>query len=113
MNTGLGIGKLPSKGWVAFRDFIRRSPDVDVGALLQRGTPLTQDEVEAYRAPFQGSETKAGVRRFPVGLFEEILSFANITQATRSCPSKDARSSRKHISFGILPKSTEHRIRVQ
>lgn len=66
MNTGLGVGRLPSQGWIAFRDFIKRSPNVDIGGLISRGTPLTADEVKAYRAPFEGVESKAGVRRFPV-----------------------------------------------
>jgi haloalkane dehalogenase len=66
MNTGLGIGKLPSQAWAAFRDFIKRSPDVDVGALISRGTPLRPEEIDAYRAPYEGAEGKAGVRRFPV-----------------------------------------------
>jgi hypothetical protein len=66
MNTGLAIGKLPSKGWVAFRDYMQKTPDVDVGGLLSRGTPLTAEQVDAYRAPFQGVASKAGVRRFPV-----------------------------------------------
>jgi len=66
MNTGLGVGRMPSDGWVAFRDYIKRSPDVDVGALIARGTPLSPEEVNAYRAPYDGKVTKAGVRRFPV-----------------------------------------------
>lgn len=66
MNTGLGVGIMPSEGWRAFRDYVKRTPDLDVGALIARGTPLRPDELAAYRAPYEGFESKAGVRRFPV-----------------------------------------------
>lgn len=65
MNTGLGVGVPPTKGWLAFRDFIARSPNLDVGALFKRGTPLNDAEVAAYNAPYHTQESKAGVRRFP------------------------------------------------
>ena len=66
MNTDLPLGQSPSEGWSKFRDFIKRSPDLDVGSLFKRGTPLNDDEVRAYNAPFVGGQTsKAGVRRFP------------------------------------------------
>lgn len=66
MNTGLGVGIMLSEGWRAFRDYVKRTPDLDVGALISRGTPLRPEELAAYRAPFVGHESKADVRRFPV-----------------------------------------------
>ncbi len=67
MNTALGTGEgVPSSGFKAFRDWVNRTPDIDVGRLMLRGTPiLTPEEVEAYNAPFPDIKYKAGIRRFP------------------------------------------------
>lgn len=66
MNTALAVGAEPSPGFVAWRDFVASTPDFDVGALMKRAAPgLTEDEIEAYNAPFVGAQSKAGVRRFP------------------------------------------------
>lgn len=69
MNTALGLGVEPTKGWIAFRDFMAKYKDVDIGNLLKRGTPVSEEEMEAYRAPFAGpgggERAKGGVRRFP------------------------------------------------
>lgn len=66
MNTGFGIGEIPSEGWVEWRDFVARTPDLDIARLMKRAcTHLTDAEAEAYAAPFPGPEYKAGVRRFP------------------------------------------------
>jgi pimeloyl-ACP methyl ester carboxylesterase len=67
MNTALGTGEgVPSPGFKAFRDWVNKTPDMDVGRLMLRGTPiLTPEEVEAYNAPFPDIKYKAGIRRFP------------------------------------------------
>ena len=67
MNTTLGIGEgVPSPGFRAFRDFVKKTPDMDVGRLMLRGTPiLTPEEIASYDAPFPDIKYKAGVRRFP------------------------------------------------
>jgi haloalkane dehalogenase len=66
MNTGFGIGATPSPGFVAWRDYVARTPDLAVGRLLARSVPhLTEAEAAAYDAPFPGPDHKAGVRRFP------------------------------------------------
>ncbi|MHA1492201.1 MAG: haloalkane dehalogenase [Promethearchaeota archaeon] len=67
MNTALGTGEgVPSPGFRAFRDWVNKTPDMDVGRLMLRGTPiLTPEEVEAYNAPFPDYNYKAGIRRFP------------------------------------------------
>ena len=66
MNTGLGVGSGASDGFMAWRDYMANTPDLDVGALLQRATPgMTDDVAQAYSAPFPDSRYKAGVRRFP------------------------------------------------
>lgn len=66
MNTAFGIGAEPTEGFVAWRDFVANTPDLDVGGLMKRSCPhLGPDEVAAYAAPFPGPEHKAGVRTFP------------------------------------------------
>jgi pimeloyl-ACP methyl ester carboxylesterase len=66
MNTGFGTGSPPSDGFIEWRDFMARTPDLAVGRLMGRSVPhLTAEELAGYDAPFPGPEYKAGVRRFP------------------------------------------------
>lgn len=67
MNTALGTGdELLSDGFLAWRDYSNRNPDMDIGKLMQRGCPhLTPQEAAAYNAPYPDASYKAGVRRFP------------------------------------------------
>ncbi|MCB0918073.1 MAG: alpha/beta fold hydrolase [Actinobacteria bacterium] len=66
MNTGFNVGVEPTEGFVAWRDYVANTPDLDVAELLQRSEPTLSDvEAAAYGAPFPGPEYKAGVRRFP------------------------------------------------
>ena len=66
MNTGLPAGENAGEGFAAWRAYCRANPDLDVGALMKRSTPiLTEAEVVAYDAPFPDQSYKAGVRRFP------------------------------------------------
>jgi len=66
MNTALGVGKGASEGFIAWRDFMANTHDLDVAGLMQRATPiLTPAEAAAYAAPFPDGRYKAGVRRFP------------------------------------------------
>lgn len=66
MNTTFAIGAAPSPGFLAWRDYVAKSPDLKVGALMKRSTPhLSDSEIAAYDAPFADMRAKAGVRRFP------------------------------------------------
>ncbi|QOZ34998.1 haloalkane dehalogenase [Bradyrhizobium sp. CCBAU 53421] len=67
MNTMLGTGDAPlGEGFLAWRAFSNRSPDMDIAALMQRAVPgLTDKEAAAYAAPYPDQRYKAGVRRFP------------------------------------------------
>ena len=66
MNTALPVGQSPGAGFEAWKSFASSQPDMDVAALMQRGTPiLTPEEAAAYGAPFPDKSYKAGVRRFP------------------------------------------------
>lgn len=66
MNTGLGVGSDPGPGFLAWRDYVANTPDLDVGDLMQRAVPgLSDAEAAAYAAPYPGPEYKAGVRTFP------------------------------------------------
>ena len=67
MNTALATGDVPlSAGFVAWRAYVAKNPDLDCGKLLGRACPhLGEEEKKAYDAPFPDSAYKAGVRRFP------------------------------------------------
>ena len=59
LNTGLFTGRV-SKGFMAWRDFAERNPDLPVGFVLQSATAtaLPDEVVAAYEAPFPTSESK-------------------------------------------------------
>jgi haloalkane dehalogenase len=66
MNTAIATGQSPGQGFEAWRAYNRTQPDMDVAALMKRGTPILSDaEAAAYGAPFPDINHKAGVRRFP------------------------------------------------
>ena len=66
MNTGLPGGEEAPEGFAMWRAFNRSQPDLDVGGLMKRATPiLTDAEQAAYSAPFPDKSYKGGVRRFP------------------------------------------------
>lgn len=68
MNTALGTGDVPlSEGFVAWRDYVAKTPSLDCAKLLARACPqLAPAEAAAYEAPFPDARYKAGVRRFPM-----------------------------------------------
>ena len=66
MNTAIAVGQSPGEGFDAWRAYNRTQPDMDVGGLMKRATPILNDaEQAAYSAPFPDITYKAGVRRFP------------------------------------------------
>jgi haloalkane dehalogenase/tRNA(adenine34) deaminase len=67
MNTTFATGDAPlGDGFLAWRAFNNRNPDMAIGALMKRACPhLTDAEAAAYDAPFPDPRYKAGVRRFP------------------------------------------------
>ena len=67
MNTALGTGDAPlGEGFLAWRTWSNKNPDMDVAKLLKRACPhLTDAEAAAYAAPYPDASFKAGVRRFP------------------------------------------------
>lgn len=72
MNTALATGVSPGPGFEAWRNYVAKNPDLDVGKLMQRSTPhLSDAEVAAYDAPFPDQRYKAGVRRFPAMVMTE------------------------------------------
>jgi haloalkane dehalogenase len=67
LNTGLFSGRV-SKGFLAWRDFAERTPDLPIGMIIQAGTAteLPPEVVAAYDAPFPTPESKAGAAQFPL-----------------------------------------------
>jgi haloalkane dehalogenase len=67
MNTTLGTGDVQlTKGFLDWRAWVRRNPDLSAARLLKRTCPhLSEEESAAYDAPFPSTSYKAGLRRFP------------------------------------------------
>ena len=66
MNTGIAVGEPITDGFRAWRAFAVTQPDLAVGDLMKRSTPiLNAAEVAAYDAPFPDQRFKAGARAFP------------------------------------------------
>ena len=67
LNTGLFTGRV-SKGFLAWRDFAERNPDLPVGMVIggATATDVPEDVIAAYEAPFPTPESKAGAAQFPL-----------------------------------------------
>ena len=67
LNTGLFTGRV-SKGFLAWRGFAEKNPDLPVGMVIQGATTteLPDEVVAAYEAPFPTTESKAGAAQFPL-----------------------------------------------
>jgi haloalkane dehalogenase len=67
LNTGLFTGRV-SKGFLAWREFAERNPDLPVGFALRSATTseLPDAVISAYEAPFPTPESKAGAAQFPL-----------------------------------------------
>jgi haloalkane dehalogenase len=67
MNTGLFTGRV-SKGFMAWRDFAERTPDLPIGVIVDGATTTDLDPAvkAAYQAPFPTPESKAGAAQFPL-----------------------------------------------
>jgi haloalkane dehalogenase len=67
LNTGLYTGRV-SKGFMAWRNFAERNPDLPIGFIIQGATTteLPDDVIAAYEAPWPNAESKAGAAEFPL-----------------------------------------------
>ncbi len=68
LNTGIWPARRISEGFMAWRDFAERNPDLPVGFVLQSATTteLPDEVVRAYEAPFPDAASKAGAAQFPL-----------------------------------------------
>ena len=67
-NTGLPTGKgEATKAFLAWQKFSQTAPEFPIGKIINGGCirGLTEDEIQAYDAPFPTDEYKAGARIFP------------------------------------------------
>ncbi len=65
MNTMLATGQAPGEGFLQWRAYCNRTPDLAVGRLIARGNPaLSAGEAAAYDAPFPDASYKAALRVF-------------------------------------------------
>lgn len=70
MNTGLATGAVPpTEGFLRWRDYAIRTPDLPVGQIVKRSLihrdMISDDVVAAYDAPFPDISYKAGAQAFP------------------------------------------------
>jgi len=67
LNTGLFTGRV-SKGFMAWREFAEKTPDLPIGMIIQSATTteLAPEIVAAYEAPFPNAASKAGAQVFPL-----------------------------------------------
>ncbi|MBX5468906.1 MAG: alpha/beta fold hydrolase [Thermoleophilaceae bacterium] len=67
LNTGLFNGRV-SKGFMAWRAFAERNPDLPVGFVISgaTATDVPPEVIAAYEAPFPTPESKAGAAQFPL-----------------------------------------------
>lgn len=70
MNTGLPTGDVPpTEGFLRWRDFATRTPDLPAGWLMRRSAvspeTISDEIVAAYDAPFPDVSFKAGAQMFP------------------------------------------------
>jgi haloalkane dehalogenase len=67
LNSGLYTGRV-SKGFLAWRAFAARNPDLPIGFVVQgaTSTELPDEVVSAYEAPFPTVDSKAGAAQFPL-----------------------------------------------
>ena len=70
LNTGVfrpGPG-WPNPGFLAWRDFAERNPDLPIGFIIQGATTteLPEHVIAGYEAPFPNAESKAGAAQFPL-----------------------------------------------
>ncbi|MBV9214065.1 MAG: alpha/beta fold hydrolase [Actinobacteria bacterium] len=83
LNTGLFTGRV-SKGFLAWRDFAARNPDLPVGFVIQSATTteLSDAVVAGYEAPFPDAASKAGAAQFPllVPTTEEAVGAAEMKE---------------------------------
>ena len=59
MNTTLATGSKPTQGFLDWRNFNNRSPDMNIGAVIARSCPhLSNTEIEAYNIPYPTKTTR-------------------------------------------------------
>ena len=66
LNTGLFTGRV-SKGFMAWREFAERTPDLPIGMIIQGATTtdLPPEVVAAYEAPFPNAREQGGCPALP------------------------------------------------
>ncbi len=67
LNTGLFTGRV-SKGFLAWKEFAEKDPDLPIGFVIQGATTteLPDEVLAGYEAPFPTPESKAGAAQFPL-----------------------------------------------
>lgn len=68
LNTGLFSGRQPGPGFMQWREFVERNPDLPVGFIMARSavTSWSSQVLAGYEAPYPDAAFKVGAHRFPL-----------------------------------------------
>jgi haloalkane dehalogenase len=68
LNTGLFSGREPGPGFMQWRSFVERTPDLPIGFIMARSavTDWPQEAFDGYEAPFPDVSYKVGAHQFPL-----------------------------------------------
>jgi haloalkane dehalogenase len=68
LNTGLFSGGDPGPGFMRWREFVERTPDLPIGFIMARSAVTDWPEAvfAGYEAPFPDARYKIGAHRFPL-----------------------------------------------
>jgi haloalkane dehalogenase len=70
LNTGIFRPgpRWPNPGFLAWREFAEKNPDLPIGSIIQGATTsdLSSEVIAAYEAPFPDAASKAGAAQFPL-----------------------------------------------
>ena len=86
MNTGIMTGEVSGEAFAEWKGLIDSDPDVPVKAVMTKYAPgISEQEANAYQAPFPTQAYKAGVRRFP-SLVATRPDFPGVATSLKAIP---------------------------
>lgn len=86
MNTALNVGEGTGEAFVEWKALIESDPDVPIAEVFRRHAPgISEDEAQAYEAPYPTKDFKAGVRKFPA-LVAETPDVPGVETSRKAIP---------------------------
>ena len=86
MNTGIMTGEVSDEAFFEWKALIDSDPDVPIAEVFRRNAPgISEEEAQAYEAPFPDQTYKAGVRVFP-SLVATTEDFPGVETSLKAIP---------------------------